>query len=308
MRRALCLGLVAVVAVACPSSAAARPVAVLVSGAGASGDRGSFDLQGSNGYSISVQAARNAVTLTAAARNGGFASYRVPGRVSGNRIVARFGSQGRIDVAFRQTEGYRLHKPPKRCEGKTRITRFGAYVGTIAFHGEHGFTEIDAKRAGGVSRFEPRWKCKKRHRHRMSKPKHESVEEGEQTMLQAGADGPRVIFFNASVGFGLRPAETLFFSAAAETRGRMSISRAAYGEGAPGTFAFDEGLTSATVRPPKPFSGSATFAHGPHNSSRWTGNLSVTLPGLPHLSLSGKRFDVSLQQAPFFRPQALGFR
>lgn len=305
MRGMLCLAAVAIasLAAAVPASAAGGRSVVSLASPETSGE---FHLRASNGYSVYVTAFGNEVILQMTGEHGS-AAYSVHGHASARRIVARFGNRGRLDVRFRQTGGYRLHRPPKRCEGRARVTRFGVFTGTIKFSGEHGYATVDAGRAAGSAYVEPHWKCK-HHGKGKFVPKSEGGREAEKpTILEAKARDHRISFAAISSLeeiFG-GPA---FFAQVGERRGRMVVSRSAVviGTGAK-CFEFDEGLTSATVRPPPPFSGSATFSHGSGDSTSWTGDLRVALPGEPHLALSGKRFDVSLQQSPFFRPQALGW-
>jgi hypothetical protein len=48
------------------------------------------------------------------------------------------------------------------------------------------------------------------------------------------------------------------------------------------------------VRPPKPFSGTATFTGVDPATSTWTGSLSAWLPGLGPVRFAGRRFSSSL--------------
>ncbi len=307
MRRLICLvgAMAACFACVSPASAAIVSTGFLSFG---DGSGGAFSLKASNGYSIGVSGFGGRVSVGVGGRHGA-ASYTVRGRTSPDRIVARIGSRGRVDVRFEQTEGYRLTRPPKRCEGPPRVKRFGVFIGTILFRGERGYTRVDEARARGTSYVESRWKCRRRH-HGKVVPKPESGGgEGEQpTALEVETRDHRIVFY----AFGAPPGEggqTLFLAQIQEHRKRMDVSRFAFVPGPAKDFEFDEGLTSATVRPPEPFRGSATFTHGAKDSTRWTGTLRVDLPGAPHLALTGDRFKAVLEQPPFARPlRALGGR
>lgn len=92
-------------------------------------------------------------------------------------------------------------------------------------------------------------------------------------------DGPALIFFIANTK---------------ERRGSVRIARAAFAISGRGrTFAFDRAVRSATVRPPKPFRGSATFQRNPDGTRSWSGSLGVSLPGAA-VELTGPTFKAEL--------------
>jgi hypothetical protein len=299
MRR-ICLTASLAIALALPTaSSAAAPVSILVLGGAQS--RATFSLSGSNGYSIQLDGSGRSVTLTASG-NEGSASYTVRGRPSPNSITARFGNRGRIAVKFKQTEGERRRRPPARCKGRPRITRFGVFIGMIRFRGEHGFTEVDADRARGNIYTTPRWKCKRSHGgDKFTVPNHGPGSEKE-TELEASMPDHHLLFSVYSARPPEESATTLFLVQAQENRGSMDVSRAAFALGRERDFKFDEAdLASATVQPPSPFAGSATFLRGPNGSTSWTGSLKVSLPGAPSLALAGPRFKARLFEPPFAR-------
>ena len=59
--------------------------------------------------------------------------------------------------------------------------------------------------------------------------------------------------------------------------------------GASSAFGSDDILSSATVAPPPPFSGTGTFGHGPGGKS-WDGSLVVSFLGAPRVPLTGPSF------------------
>jgi hypothetical protein len=73
----------------------------------------------------------------------------------------------------------------------------------------------------------------------------------------------------------------------------MRILRFAAALGGSETFVFDESLTSATVRPPFPFTGSGSFLRNPDGSISWTGTLAVSLPGLGSVQLTGGKAELA---------------
>jgi hypothetical protein len=119
---------------------------------------------------------------------------------------------------------------------------------------------------------------------------------GESTALQATSTRGRLAFVAAAY----RPPEerglTLFSASSTERRAGMTIERAAASLGPERTFSFDTGLGTATVSPPRPFSGSATLAPGPGGATAWTGSLKVDLPGRKNVPLATPSFTASLSQ------------
>lgn len=90
---------------------------------------------------------------------------------------------------------------------------------------------------------------------------------------------------------GKHLALTSFVAAATRRRGRIE-------EGAIAANLFDAGhyfrlhgpeapISEAVLKPPPPFSGSATYLEGPAASQRWTGDLKVALPGFGDVPLTG---------------------
>jgi hypothetical protein len=88
---------------------------------------------------------------------------------------------------------------------------------------------------------------------------------------------------------------TLFVAVNEESLGSMARMRFALTT-APSkkTFAFDEALTEATITPPEPFHGTGTYRAAADGTTTWTGPLSVSFPGAPHLPLAGEGFKATL--------------
>ena len=74
-----------------------------------------------------------------------------------------------------------------------------------------------------------------------------------------------------------------------EKAGRVEILRSAFAKGPAGSFTYDDGLTEASVDPPAPFSGSATYTEG--SPSTWVGDLAMKVPGKRgKIALAGPSF------------------
>jgi hypothetical protein len=268
-----------------------------------------FTLQGSNDYRITVSAdpggGRDSIELTATGGSGEV-DYIASGRVTANRIEARLGKLGRISVRFVPSGRQRRVKVPKKClpERPPVVTsRLGSFVGTIRFRGEDGYTRVSTRSAkGGVG--DPLANTPKK----LSCQFHESSEERKRELESVSLDASSSVTgvsFNASRLFGnlsqdglsggpAAPGDDyLFLAASVERTGRMSIIRSAGALGGSEDFSFDDALTSATVRPPSPFTGTGNFVRNPDGSTGWTGDLAVPLPGLGAVDLTGGKAELA---------------
>lgn len=59
-------------------------------------------------------------------------------------------------------------------------------------------------------------------------------------------------------------------------------------------FRYDRRLRTATVRPPAPFAGSAKFDLGKKAGQRWSGDLTVDMPGRAGVPLTGPALRATL--------------
>jgi hypothetical protein len=270
-----------------------------------------FTLPASNGYQITVSAdpttgVHRFVHLTANG-HGGSAEYNVNGTVTPTTIQADFGQLGKISVRFEPSGRQRNVRVPKKCMKQRPpvvTSRLGKFVGTIRFRGERGYTRVSAHSAlGGTG--DPLANTPKK----LQCDFHESEAERERELESVSLDGapPRAgISFSAFRLFGDILASTasgkamppkgdryLFLALAGEKVGKMSILRSSGALGTAKDFVFDNSLTSATVRPPSPFTGSGSFLRNADGSTSWTGDLAAPLPGLGTVSLTGGKADLA---------------
>jgi hypothetical protein len=101
---------------------------------------------------------------------------------------------------------------------------------------------------------------------------------------------------------GLKNPRRVEFTAEADEKIEDVSVRRSVTELAPvASFVVSPHLRRATVTPPAPFSGTATFErHGKSMPPSWTGSLSVSFPGRPNLPLTGPRFRfVTLGQSRY---------
>lgn len=254
-----------------------------------------LELKGSGGYSVTVIGNRGTVGLLAIKGLAGIASYETRGRVTPRGIQARFGGLGRVAVQFRPSGRVRRKRPPRGCKGAVRKIYPGVFLGTIRFRGEQGYTRVSTRRSRGSMETSAPWRCRGN-----QDPEGEaggpSLPGADTTALEATSTRGRLAF----AAVALRPPEergvTVFSASSTERRRGMVIERAATTLGPERSFLFDIGLGTATVSPPRPFSGTATLATEPDGMTSWTGSLKVDLPGRKGVALATPTFTASLSE------------
>ena len=260
------------------------------------GRTGELSLTGSHGYAIDIAESNRRSFELVASKDQSAAIYSIrhnPER--DNRVEATLPGLGRISVRF-HPKG-RVHREAglfESCKGGESVTQPGYFVGTIRFRGERGYTALHATRAQGQTVTTTREVCK-RSIFGSGKPNTKDL-----AFLSAKrkSHGRTTSFAAFAVG-DLPDSLTLFFSTASEQREGMSISRRAIVMGGIADFtpgdAGDFPL-SATVEPPNPFHGSATFQRKAGSDNAWTGSLSAAFPGAGRIALAGPRFTAKLCQ------------
>jgi len=251
-----------------------------------------FTIEASNGYSmfvVAVEARRGhppTIAIFVTGKNDGV-FYSAPATVTEKSIQASLGSLGEIAVTFHPSEQARTER--SKCGGKPASFDSGYYEGTIDFHGEEGFTEIGATRAPGDVGFLLNLVCP-------------GISGGSGGPFMPGAEldvdahdhkfGPHLMVVKN------RPkARAHYEVGVSEISNGISIGRFAGLIASAGTFTYDPKVQTATLRPPAPFSGSAQFHRSAKLSNRWTGNLTVDLPGKAGVKLTGRDLKAKLAHA-----------
>jgi hypothetical protein len=259
-----------------------------------------FDVKGTNGYQGFVLAsgggandeAKGGVWIVVggphASRSVATVSYTAPATVTEKTVEADLGGLGKIAVELVPTG--RTKSVRVGCEGKER-KRVPAmrYQGTIDFYGEEGFTEVIANSAARNDSFYERIVCaetKGTHTGRGPQPRGGRLEvdryRGDEHELEMNVAKSRP------------GAKTSLSIWTVEERGEIRIQRSVGGWAPPGVFKYDLDLRTATLRPPPPFSGEATFDRGTGRAGQWTGNLTVDLPGRAGAPLTGPGLTFAL--------------
>jgi hypothetical protein len=255
--------------------------------------------EASHGYHVFLFGVnRRSLTLSVSGEEGS-ANYVVRGRVGGEKIEGRFGNLGRVAMRFVPEGAPRRGELPANCEGKPPVEREGHFVGQLRFKGEHGFTRVRAARAEGVVVGLPRRVCKG-HRPEIQQP----LPSGRLTSLSAIPNRPGIprfsVYKQEPSGPEQRPRvaeEAVHIAFLGEKRSGMAITRQASAFTTPETFAVSplgQQPDTATVSPPAPFSGTATFEEQADGTARWSGDLKVELPGRGAIPLTGPDYRARL--------------
>jgi len=255
--------------------------------------------EASRGYYVFLFAVnRHSLTLSVSGEDGS-AHYVIRGRVSGDEIEGRFGNLGRVAMRFVPGGAPDLGELPANCKGEPPVEREGHFVGQLRFAGENGFTRVRAARAEGVVLGLPRRVCKGR-RPEIEQP----LPPGRLTSLSAIPGRPGAPRFSV---YGQVPRvpeqsprvaeEAVHIAFLSEKRSGMAITRQASAFTTPETFAVSplgQQPLTATVSPPAPFSGTATFEEQADGTTRWSGDLKTELPGRGAVSLTGSAYRAQL--------------
>jgi hypothetical protein len=280
-------------------------VAPDASGAVAAQDRPAsieFDLAANNGLDAHLETFDGKVTLEIEGRHQ-IVSYEVEGNGTEAGLKVQFGKLGVIDVAF-EPGNTRTFKPPKGCKGEPSTFSEGVYVGTIQFTGERNYVRLEATRAKGTMGVSRPPECPKdRGSGRLKQLPRPSLLGPLQRTEAEGASLSVIsrrcrCFFGAYAIPGDEGRElTLLLGAKSEHREGMQISRGAILETGPSTFTFNHKAGTASVDPPPPFTGTATFKRRP-GQDLWRSTLRVPLLGAEPLSLRGRGFHARLARQP----------
>lgn len=284
VRALICLALLGVLAA--PAALAAEPEE-------REGFAGAFQLKASNGYSITVLAmerrsdGQGFLLIFASSEKAGV-FYSTKAKVTAEGIEADLGRLGRIDVDLKLS-GRKKVERSSVCDPESVKFPGGRYEGTIEFRGEEGYTRASATRVPLILSPYLNILC--------------PGDGGEG--LGPGLPGARLRVFARGQARRLslqvnanRPGARMFYEALTEEiRDGIEISRAVEGVVPGSSFDYDPLLRTATLDPPAPFSGSASFHRNALPANRWTGNLAIDFPGRSNVPLTGAAVRAGLVHA-----------
>lgn len=189
-------------------------------------------------------------------------SYIGPGHVGAGRVRASLGPYGTIDVAF---ERHGVRRVASLCEQGAHQFVDGVYEGVVEFEGDEGFTTSIDPELEAEPLFHDPWECSG----------------GASTF----GGGPGVYLrvysrYGETVVVQNVPGGSVRYQAfTAGRRGRIEIGRAAEVIGPASGFHWSPDLKRATVSPPPPFRGTATYRALGDKVTHWEGNLHVDFAG-----------------------------
>jgi hypothetical protein len=239
---------------------------------------GGFRLKASNGYTLSVSdepprhGTHGSLLLTATAK-GRQVTYQVPATVTETSIGAHLGDLGEISVHF-QRSGQATTVP---CGKRTIRFDSGSWVGTIDFRGEEEFAVAEATSAPGNIEYFLDGFCGPGLFGGTSGP-----EKGAELFVRDPGLGPQLSVYTPRPG-----AAALITARLTEYSDGISIERVTNALMPSRDFSYDRRLRTAVVTPPAPFAGSAHFDLGQKAGRRWSGDLTVAMPGRPDVPLTG---------------------
>lgn len=274
----------------------------------------------SHGFSLQLLASNSGEVQLLGRKRSVTVSYSTQGRVTGDRIRARFARFGAIDLRFKGG----APKPGTRasgCKGKAPLVRKGVLTGELRLRGKRGSIMVASHRARASSTRSFRLVCKESGGSGagvagglLRDQLEAKVEPEEELMVDAlnavAFTGHRLISFTAIRLSGPIPAALVVNALVVERLGRVSVVELVAPRSGIAAVSFSpEGTEPETVTaaPPSPFAGKATYSHTAGSPATWTGSLRVRLPGSGWVHLTGDAFEAEVCHSPLDElPSACG--
>jgi hypothetical protein len=256
-----------------------------------------FSLE-AEGFAVEVDVDNNDGDVNATifvSRGPQFAYYTAPAKVTADRVTARFGRLGELDYRF---------APKRNGSVDCKLAEEGEAVfeGTFVFTGENGYVHIEAEHAEGSVQIYPAPKnCPRRGRLGRRVVPYSPTYSGEGATLEARAGWRAKGMREVNVydfGAGQQGQRTVYVDAfLGERREGMLVARGAQLTAGSGVFRWDLEKGTATLRPPAPFTGSATFTRrGKGRPGTWKGSLGMPILGGDPVKLAGAEFRAAIHK------------
>lgn len=254
---------------------------------------GAFQVKASDGYSITALVSQRrsdgqGFLLLFVTRKREGVLYSTRAKVTPDEVEVDLGPLGEID--FDLVLSGREKRERSLCDPQPVEFSAGTYRGTFEFRGEESYTRASATRVplrmrpllnivcGGETSIESSG----------------STLPGARLRVFARGQARRLSFqVNAN-----RPGARVFYEARTqEMRDGIEITRFVEGIALGDAFAWDPLLRTATLTPPAPFSGGASFHRAAAPLNRWTGDLALDFPGRSNVRLAGAATRAGLVHA-----------
>jgi hypothetical protein len=215
------------------------------------------------------------------------AYYSTPAVVTAERVTARFGGLGELDFRFTPKRSDRVD-----CGGSEEGE--AVFEGSFDFTGENDYVHIEADHAEGSFQVYPEPKNCTPNRLAQRLASYHPFYSDEGATLQAtavsrakGTAREVLVFDDGRRG----PHKVAFDAYLAERREGMGVARGVQLTARSSAFRWNLEKGTATLRPPAPFTGSATFARRGHNGhGTWRGSLGMPIFGGEPVELAGREF------------------
>jgi hypothetical protein len=261
-----------------------------------------FELKTNNGLHAHLENSEDGTVTLELRKEGQIATYKVLGEATEGGLKAHFGRLGLIDVAFTPTKTLNSTEPEEGCTGAPRTLREGVFAGTIDFAGEREFVRIEESQVTGSMSVISQWECPEaeamgpfaRVSRLLAATSRSKKGERESATLAAVRRGFSS-YFVAGVAHRHNGGKSIFLGAKIEIREGMDIWRATEVRGPASAFDFDHAAGTASLRPPAPFTGHASFAARPHGRGLWRSTIRVPLLGANPIDTGGPGFRVTLR-------------
>lgn len=249
-------------------------------------------IKSTHGFRITITRVSGRVELTAS--NGNTAAIYVvrSAKIPTDRIEATFPGLGEVSVRFHPSG--RVHREPGFCERRPSFRQSGIFSGTIRFEGEQGFTRINLDKAPGFVFRSFKEACKG-----SGESDSEAKAPPSYSLTERARSQGRTLVFTATKSadtMALDRSANYFVSQWERRHGMLSV-RVAFAQADRDTFAIAGPPfrpESATIAPPLPFTGAASFQASPGALAKWEGTLAVELPGVGSVPLTGSQFRPEL--------------
>jgi hypothetical protein len=214
------------------------------------------------------------------------AYYTTLATVTAERVTARFGRLGELDYRFAPKWNESVD-----CNGAEEGE--AVFDGTFDFTGENGYVGVEAGHAEGTFRIYPEPKsCPQKGLSPRAVPYHPSYsEEGATLQARTGSRTNGIREINVFDEGQRGPYKVALFATLGEEREGMTVARGVQLAAGSGAFRWNLKKGIATLRPPAPFTGSATFTQYGHDGhGTWKGSLGMPILGGESVKLAGGEF------------------
>jgi hypothetical protein len=223
------------------------------------------------------------------------AEYVVPAEFTDSTVKAKFGALGELDYSF-------VPKGSARPECFSKLGGEAAFTGTFTFTGENGYIHIDADHADGYYTVEaepPTCGAARADRAattRRGVPYDPYTGDGATLTALAGSRAShRARVITVSREANAKTGEVSAFLEEGDSK--LAILRGLALTAGGRAFEWDFDAGTATVRPPAPFTGSATLTRRADGKALFTGSLRVPILGQKRSAkMAGAEFRAKLHR------------